>query len=919
MKKVSLVFLLLIFTPAMYLFSTLADTKIEETPNYEQYLNDKIAYQNRDNYLTITQYYQFMEETANNYANICHLITAGTSVQGRPIYFLKITDNPDIEEAEPEFNYISTIHGDEIVGYDLCLRLIQLLTSEYETNSRIVNIVNTTEIWICPLLNPDGYVLNRRNNASNIDLNRNFPLPNGELHPDSNPWAPETIAIMNLFNEHNFVLGGEFHGGECIVYCPWSYTRSSTGENELLYHIASDYSIHNPFLGNSFFYPNNIFFGSTSYPLLGTLNDWGYAFTSSTQITFEIYEVKSPPASELPGLWNDNKEAMLYFLESVHRGVYGLVTSNTGRPLKASISVQDCNKIVYSDLEVGDYYRLLLPGTYNITAYAEGYEPQTVQVTVPLSGSIEYNFALNPAVTVDLKGQFRDFEGNLIPYTTVTLNTIPATNTNFNSKGFFTFNDLMEGYYNIHFSNNNEDIYETNFLLTKEKNEAVFTPVESSLIFYDPCEDLSNWSTIGPWGVTNYQGETVITDSPSGNYAPGGTYTLTLANPISLEFIKKPVLMIKAQFFLRMRWDNVYIQGSTHAENWIDLGILTGYGYAWEEIYYPLNQFSGHNFYLRFVLQSRNNYGYDGIYIDEIKITGIDYSQVIYGDVDSDDLITMNDVQVLLQYLVGFDPVPLIDPLPWSEYRIHSADVDDNEALDSVDAYLISHYIQNPKYRYEVQNGEELELPQMNISFELIENPAETEVLFHLNPPNALNCLNWELTQADSIQNLGIGLIPEQTFLYAFNSEQAKFALINPEKAPLASFSLHFNTNLTDIDFLYNLNGQIGVIHLPTGTNLNDSLTPEISFALNQNYPNPFNSFTCIKFSLPEDKKTFLGVYNIRGQLVKTLINEVKSSGEYDILWDGCDNYGQSVSSGVYFCILKSGDRLQTRKIILIK
>ena len=77
--------------------------------------------------------------------------------------------------------------------------------------------------------------------------------------------------------------------------------------------------------------------------------------------------------------------------------------------------------------------------------------------------------------------------------------------------------------------------------------------------------------------------------------------------------------------------------------------------------------------------------------------------------------------------------------------------MDDNEVLVSVDAYLISRYIQNPKYRYEVQNGEELELPQMTISFELIENTSETEVLFYLNPPNALNCLNWELTQADSI------------------------------------------------------------------------------------------------------------------------------------------------------------------------
>ncbi|MCB5257806.1 MAG: DUF2817 domain-containing protein, partial [Candidatus Cloacimonetes bacterium] len=500
MKNTSLVFLLLFFTPVVYLSTSLSAAKIEVTPNYEQYSNGKNGSQNRDAYLNITEYYQFMQETANNYANICRLINAGTSIQGRPIYFLKITDNPDIEEAEPEFNYLSTIHGDEIVGYDLCIRLIQLLTAEYHTNPRIANLVNNIEIWICPLLNPDGYVLYRRYNAANIDLNRNFPEPTGEQHPDDNPWAPETIALMNFFKEHNFVLGGEFHGGECIVFCPWSYTHSSTGENELLYQIASSYSMHNPYLGNSFFYPNNVFMGSISVLLQGTLNDWCYAFTSSTQISFEIYEIKSPPASELPALWNDNKEAMLYFLESVHRGVYGLVTSNAGRPLKASISVQDCNKIVYSDSDVGDYYRLLLPGTYNITAYAEGYEPQTVQITVPLSGSIEYNFILNPAETVDLRGQLRDFEGNLIPYDTVTLNTIPAINTCFNSKGFFNFNDLIEGYYDILFLNSDEVVYNTNFSLTKEKNEAVFIPVESSIIFDDLCENMSNWTAIGPWG-----------------------------------------------------------------------------------------------------------------------------------------------------------------------------------------------------------------------------------------------------------------------------------------------------------------------------------------------------------------------------------------------------------------------------------
>ena len=919
MKRAGLIFFLLLLSLEAYLNSITSNSNIKTTSNSGQFLDNEIHNEIRDSYLTINQYYQFMQETANNYANICRLINAGTSVQGRPIYFLKITDNPDIEEAEPEFNYLSTIHGDEIVGYDLCIRLIQLLTAEYHTNSRIANLVNNIEIWICPLLNPDGYVLHRRYNAANIDLNRNFPLPNGELHPDSNPWAPETIALMNFFNEHNFVLGGEFHGGECIVFCPWSYTHSSTGENELLYQIASSYSIHNPYLGSSFFYPNNVFMGSISVLLQGTLNDWCYAFTSSTQITFEIYEIKSPPASELPGLWDDNKEAMLNFLESVHRGVYGLVTSNAGRPLKASISVQDCNKIVYSDSDVGDYYRLLLPGTYNITAYAEGYEPQTVQITVPLSGPIEYNFVLNTAEIVDFKGQFRDFEGNLIPYDTVTLNTIPAINTCFNSKGFFTFNDLIEGYYDILFLNSDEVVYNTNFLLTKEKNEAVYTPVESSIIFDDLCENMSNWTAIGPWGVTNDQGETVIADSPAGNYVPGGTYILTLINPVSLECIKNPILMVKTRFNLRVKWDNVYIQGSTDAENWINLGILTGYGYSWEEIYYPLNQFSGHNFYLRFVLSSRQSYSYDGIYIDEVKITGIDSSQIIYGDLDSDYLITIKDAQVLLNYLVGFDPVPLVDPIPWDEHRINSADVDDNEILDSVDAYLINHYIQNPRYHYEVQNGEELEIPPINISFELLEHPSEKEILFHLNPPEDLYSLEWEITPSDSIQNIEMELNNIESFMSAFNQNQAKFALINPERVPLEGFSLSFQTNLTNVDFIYSLNGSTGILHIPLETNLNDSSNPEISFILKQNYPNPFNSLTCINFSLPEKKETFLGIYNMRGQLVKTLINEVKSAGMYNVLWDGRDNSGHSVSSGIYLYVLKSGDKIQTRKMLFLK
>jgi len=57
----------------------------------------------------------------------------------------------------------------------------------------------------------------------------------------------------------------------------------------------------------------------------------------------------------------------------------------------------------------------------------------------------------------------------------------------------------------------------------------------------------------------------------------------------------------------------------------------------------------------------------------------------------------------------------------------------------------------------------------------------------------------------------------------------------------------------------------------------------------------------------------------MRGQLVKTLINELKSSGMYNVLWDGQDNSGHSVSSGIYLYVLKSGDKIQTRKMLFLK
>jgi hypothetical protein len=93
------------------------------------------------------------------------------------------------------------------------------------------------------------------------------------------------------------------------------------------------------------------------------------------------------------------------------------------------------------------------------------------------------------------------------------------------------------------------------------------------------------------------------------------------------------------------------------------------------------------------------------------------------------------------------------------------------------------------------------------------------------------------------------------------------------------------------------------------------------AFALSQNYPNPFNPSTTIAYDIPEgdNVQVQLKVYNMRGQLVRTLVDESKSEGSYQIQWDGTDNYGRRVSSGVYFYRIKAGEFSKTRKMVILK
>jgi hypothetical protein len=99
-----------------------------------------------------------------------------------------------------------------------------------------------------------------------------------------------------------------------------------------------------------------------------------------------------------------------------------------------------------------------------------------------------------------------------------------------------------------------------------------------------------------------------------------------------------------------------------------------------------------------------------------------------------------------------------------------------------------------------------------------------------------------------------------------------------------------------------------------------DALIPEaFENMVFQNFPNPFNPSTTIEFTVAEETPVELLVYNVNGEMVKTLVDNVRGAGRYNIVWDGTDTHGRDVSSGVYFYRLSVGDFKSTKKMLMLK
>uniref|UniRef100_A0A8C7YHB7 Carboxypeptidase D, a n=1 Tax=Oryzias sinensis TaxID=183150 RepID=A0A8C7YHB7_9TELE len=347
----------------------------------------------------------FLRKYSSKFPSITHLHSIGRSVENRELYVMVISDNPNVHEhGEPEFKYVGNMHGNEVVGRELLLNLIEYLCLNYGTDPEVTELVNNTRIHIMPSMNPDGYEVARegdvqgykgRNNSNNFDLNRNFP---DQFVDITEPRQPETTAVMNWLKMVPFVLSANLHGGSLVVNYPFdddadgNNRYSKSPDDAVFQQLSRAYSQENPLMHNGHpckelysadVFQDGITNGAQWYSVPGGMQDWNYVNTNCFEVTIELSCVKYPMAGKLPQYWEQNYRALLQFIHQVHTGVKGTVSDigdGSGIP-NATISVEGIKHNI-TTAHGGDYWRLLVPGTYSVTASAHGYKPVTILATV---------------------------------------------------------------------------------------------------------------------------------------------------------------------------------------------------------------------------------------------------------------------------------------------------------------------------------------------------------------------------------------------------------------------------------------------------------------------------------------------------------------------------------------------------------
>ena len=352
---------------------------------------------NWDSYLTYDQYVAMMQSFPGKAieGRECTLFSLGTLSTTNHRQLLGVRINNGNPEGKPKFLYTSTMHGDEITGMILMLRLIDELSTS--TDSRIVNLVNDLDIYIMPLTNPDGTYKGGNNtvnsaqryNGNNVDLNRNYKDYYQGAHPDGNSYEDETVWTMAMGDENLFTMSANYHGGAEVMNYPWDAVYDDHADKDWYEYVCTEYvriarQVYSSYMSDT--YSDGVTSGAAWYVITGSRQDYMNAYGQCREVTVECSSTKTPAASQLPNFWNYNHNSMLAFMEQCRNGVHGVVRdADTGLPIegvKVTVLNHDSETSFVTTHSVGDFHRPIKGGSYTFEFRKSGYCTETVDVTI---------------------------------------------------------------------------------------------------------------------------------------------------------------------------------------------------------------------------------------------------------------------------------------------------------------------------------------------------------------------------------------------------------------------------------------------------------------------------------------------------------------------------------------------------------
>lgn len=308
-----------------------------------------------------------LQAAAAKYPKIMKLFSIGKSVKGQDLLVMKISDNVEVDEVEPEFKYISSMHGDEITGRELTVSLIEEIGAKYGKDAEITSLVNNTEIFIMPSMNPDGSEMKIRANARGRDLNRNFPDMTRD--PQSNPQGREveTQLVMAWQASRQFSLSANFHGGTIVANYPWDAKYDAFPLEDLVKDLSLGYADRNPEMRNSREFPQGITNGAQWYIVTGGMQDWSYNWFNDLQITVELSHRKWPNYADIPGFYASNRDSMVWYMKQIHQGAGFKISRPNVEGTVSIVNMDGSRNLGTYSFSGSEFYKVLPEGEYVFT------------------------------------------------------------------------------------------------------------------------------------------------------------------------------------------------------------------------------------------------------------------------------------------------------------------------------------------------------------------------------------------------------------------------------------------------------------------------------------------------------------------------------------------------------------------------